>query len=371
MWKGLLVVAAVILCGAAYLSFENKKSFETLHTERVNKEREVVDLKTLLDKAKAELKTEVDITEKLVQETEGLSTKLTVAKGKEAEYKGQIEALTDQVKVAKAMLEKGQEFMREVPDIEARKMQMAELQNQIQEEESAAQNLQQQIAEVEVRRGKLQATADELVALANDQAAGWIRGPFKSTVRKAFNNWGFVIVGAGNEQGVVNRAQLDVTRRGQPICKLLVTTVEPGECVAEIIPNSMAPGQAIQPGDDVTKTERPTQSTPAAADGGTVKPPTPALPESDPGDMKLPPAGELMPAQPADGGGMGGGTNKAPAPAGGAGDDPFAPGKPAAAPMAPAPGGADPFAPPADAGAKKDDGAKAPEKPTVESDPFK
>jgi len=304
MWKVLLAISAVVLCGAAYLGFENNKSLEALHGSRVKKEKEVVALKLDLANTIAELNKEVEATQMLVQETEALNTKITIAKGKEADYKGQIATLATQVTVADAMLKKGQDFMRQVPDIEARKKQMAELQNSIQEEVAAAANLQQQIIVVDDNRDKLQGEADELQGLTNDQAAGRIRGPFKSTIRKAFNNWGFVIIGAGDEQGVVNRAQLDVTRSGQPICKLLVTTVEPGECVAEIIPGSMSPGQAIQPGDEVTKTDVPRApagggapaSVPAQElpEGGDMKAPADGggLFEAPAGDMKKPPAGD-------------------------------------------------------------------------------
>ncbi len=329
MWKGLLIVAALILAGSAYLGFENKGSFVILYDERIQKEGEVVKLNTSLKKTEAELKVEIDVTDKLVQETKDLNSKLTVAESKESDNKKQIESLTAKVAEAQAVLDTGKNFMQEVPDIEARKVQMAELQNEIQEEESATQNVQLQAAQVNTRREKLQSAADELQALTNDQAAGRIRGPFKSTIRKAFNNWGFVIIGAGNEQGVINRAQLDVTRRGQPICKLLVTTVEPGECVAEIIPGSMSPGQAIQVGDDVSKTNLPMPKTLPASRAASSAVPAPALPESAPGDMQLPPAGELMPDTPV-------------APAG-ANVDPFAP-----------------AATPADAA-----------KPDVDSDPFK
>ena len=56
---------------------------------------------------------------------------------------------------------------------------------------------------------------------------GIIRGEFATTVKQAFRTTGdFVVINAGNNQGVVNKAQLDVLRRGQPICKLLVTSVE-------------------------------------------------------------------------------------------------------------------------------------------------
>lgn len=342
MWKVLLVIAACLLCGAAYLGFENKNSLQVLHDSRVSKEAEVEELKRLLAETTTKLEAELEAIKMLVQETEGLNTKITVAQGKESEYKSEIEVLNTQVAAAKTMLDMGEKFMREVPDIEERKLQMAKLQTSIEEEVTAAQNLQKQTAEVNTQRDQLQGQSDELQALTNDQAAGRIRGPFKSTVRKAFNNWGFVIVGAGDEQGVVNRAQLDVTRGGQPICKLLVTTVEPGECVAEIIPGSMAPGQAIHQGDDVTKTDLASIMKKAAAGGGGdgVAPgdvPTPALPE---GNMKLP----------ADGGGLLPDTPAAPA-----GD----------MKLPPADGGTDPFAPKAPAAP----GAEA--KPDVNSDPFK
>lgn len=344
MWKALLAIAAAVLCGAAYLGYENNKSLKLLHGSRVQKEKEVADLKVKLANTIAELEKEVAATEKLNTEIEGLNANITVAKGKEAEFKSQIEVLDNQVASASKKLEEGLEFMRQVPNIEARRQQMAKLQDSIQEEVAAAENLQKQTAEVNAVRDKMQAQADELQALANDQAAGRIRGPFKSKIRKAFNNWGFVIIGAGDEQGVVNRAQLDVTRQGQPICKLLVTTVEPGECVAEIIPNSMAPGQAIQPGDDVTKTEL--AAAPAAPAGGGVKPPTPELPA---GDMKLPPDGGLLP---------GGADMKQPA-----GGDAFGTPAPAGGGMkTPAAGNDDPFAPKAPADSKK---------PDVDSDPFK
>jgi len=356
MWKVLLAIAAVVLCGAAYLGFENKKSLERLYGDRVKKEKEVVALKVDLANTIAERKKEEEATMVLVQETEGINIKITVAQGKESEYKGQIVVLNNQVQVADTMLKKGQKFMREVPDIEARRKQMAELQNSIQEEITATTNLQAQIVQIDDQRDKLQGQANELQALTNDQAAGIIRGPFKSTVRQAFNNWGFVIIGAGDEQGVVNRAQLAVTRRGQPICKLMVTSLEPGECVAEIIPGSMAPGQAIQQGDEVSKTTRRA----AAPAGGGIKPPTPALPS---GDMKLPPDGGLLPGAPAGGADM-----KLP-PAGdsnpfGLKPDPAAPKPDAGAPKP------DAGAPKPDAGAPKPDAA-APKKPDVDSDPFK
>ena len=62
MWKVLLAIAAVVLCGAAYLGFENKKSLEFLHADRVKWEKDVVALKLDLENTIAELKKEEEAT---------------------------------------------------------------------------------------------------------------------------------------------------------------------------------------------------------------------------------------------------------------------------------------------------------------------
>ena len=77
----------------------------------------------------------------------------------------------------------------------------------------------------------------------------------------------------------MNRAQLNVYRRGQPICKLLVTSVEAGKSAADIIPGSLAPGQSVREGDYVTKavTVRTPAVVPAAvAPRGGAAPAAPA-----------------------------------------------------------------------------------------------
>jgi len=209
------------------------------------------------------------------------------------------------------------------------------------------------VASAQVERERLAKVAAELAALRTDQEAGVIRGEFQSTIKKAYNQWGFVVVNGGNDQGVVNRAQLDVYRRGQPICRLLVTSVEPGETVADIVAGSLAPGQTVQVGDTVVKTVRAQTPAvvPASAPAGGAPAPVPAdgAPAAAPdpfggGAMEAPaaapdPFGGPAPAAPAAAPDpFGGGAMEGGAPAAPAAPDPFG-----GAPATPAPATPDPF----------------------------
>jgi hypothetical protein len=228
-----------------------------------------------------------------------------------------------------------------------------QIRTQIEEAEIELTQVEGATAAAQVERDRLEKVAAELVALRKDQEAGLIRGEFQTTIKKAYNKWGFVIVNGGNDQGVVNRAQLNVYRRGQPICKLLVTSVEPGESAADIIPGSLAPGQTVQVGDTVVKTVR--VNTPAVVPSGEGATPGEGGAAPAPGEGAAPGG---APADPFGGGAMDGGAGGA-MDAGGA-PDPFGGG--AAPAPAPADAAPDPFGgggeameeKPADAGAAPD-----------------
>jgi hypothetical protein len=207
------------------------------------------------------------------------------------------------------------------PEIEEIRRQMAEARTNIQEAEIEIVKKEGEVAANQVENAKLGKVADELEALKSDQDAGIIRGEFEATVSKAYNQWGFVVINAGNDQGVVHHAQLDVFRRGQYLCKLLVTQVETNQSVADIIPGSLQPGQAVAAGDIVVKAVKaaPVQPKPDEGDPLTAPAPKPADPFGGGGGEPDPFGGGGEP----DPFGGGGGTMQ-PDPFGGGGaPDPF------------------------------------------------
>ncbi len=331
MWKILLVIAFVVLGGAAWLSYDKLDTKKQRLTERDSTDKRLSDLTgrfnqtteeiTSLDQAIQMLETE---TETIQTEKTDLDLKITEA---EAKQKAQEAAL----QTAQSDLDKAKELIRDIAEIEAIQREMSQIRTQIEEAEIELTQLEGAVAAAQVERDRLEKVAAELAALRTDQEAGMIRGEFQSQIKNAYNQWGFVVVAGGNDQGVVNRAQLDVYRRGQPICRLLVTSVEASESVADIVPGSLAPGQRVQVGDTVVKSVR--VQTQAPAPGGAPAP-SAGVPGTDAADGMVP-----------DGDGMG-------TPA-----DPFGGGM---APSSPAP--PDPFgAPPADGGGMEGGGGAPPD----------
>ncbi len=349
MWKVLLVIASVVLAGTAFLSYSNMGAVKQKIAEMEVQKTTLEERTGSLAKTNEEIAQFEQAIQVLKDETATLETTKVDLETKLLEAQANQKAQEANLATAKTDLEKAKILIQDVVAVEAIQKEMLQVRTQNEEAEIELTQLEGAVASAKVERDRLEKVSAELAALRVDQEAGVIRGDFQSQIKKAFNQWGFVVVAGGYDQGVVNRAQLDVYRRGQPICRLLVTSVESDQTVADIVPGSLAPGQKVQVGDTVVKTV--SVQTPAAVPAGAggaaappaptgtapVDPAAPAAPAAaDPfGGAAMDPAAAPAP-DPFGGGGM------APAPA--AAPDPF--GSPAPAP-APAP---DPFgAPPAGA----------------------
>ena len=68
----------------------------------------------------------------------------------------------------------------------------------------------------------------------------------------AYNpGWNFVVLSIGDKQSVKAGKVLVVTRGGQMIARVRVTSVEPSSSIADVIPSSVIRGESVQPGDSV------------------------------------------------------------------------------------------------------------------------
>ena len=341
MWKVLLVIASVVLGGALYLSFDNMGVFKQKQVDIEVEKKKIAELTVSLDKTSAEVTQLEQSIQMLTDEASTLQTAKIDLDAKVVEAEANQKAQQANFETAKADLEKAKALGGDIAAVEAIQKEMIQIRTQIEEAEIEVTQLEGAVASAQVERDRLEKVAAELAALRVDQEAGVIRGEFQSQIKNAYNQWGFVVVAGGNDQGVVGRSQMDVYRRGQPICRLLVTSVEPSQSIAEIVPGSLTAGQRVQVGDTVVKTPRAQ---------------TPAVVPNAGATGATPPAGGAAPApgapaaapDPFGGGGMA--PSAAPAapdpfgapPAPGATPAPAAPG---AAPAAPDPFGAPPAAP--------------------------
>ena len=121
---------------------------------------------------------------------------------------------------------------------------IADLKKQIEEQKQLNTTLTSQVATATKRATDLQAQIDK-------HKSELMKPGIEGIVMAVNPGYGFVVISLGDKQGSVPNAEIVVARDGRQIAKLKVTTVEPALSVADIIPDSVAKGQRVLPGDKV------------------------------------------------------------------------------------------------------------------------
>lgn len=70
-----------------------------------------------------------------------------------------------------------------------------------------------------------------------------------TTVKLAYNDWGFLIAAAGSKDGYHPNLLLKIVRNGTPIGLAIVTEVEANQNVADILLDTLKPGESVKVGD--------------------------------------------------------------------------------------------------------------------------
>lgn len=252
-WKVILIVAILPTLGSITLSVMNRGTLvETLETRNLQQTK-VDDGKKALEKAKEELaKLEADA-KTLEQEAELMGVDLTSMKIAVSEQELMIQSLTDNIATADTRIAKIEEVKTLFGEIDAVSQKIAAANEEIVTLQTNVTKAEESLASANARKQESEIQIERMDAMAKFRKTGSIWSDINTKVKSAYNDWGFVIIGAGDAQGLVPAATLDVTREGKPICKLLVTEVEVNQATADIITATLLPGQTVQVGDTVTK----------------------------------------------------------------------------------------------------------------------
>jgi len=125
--------------------------------------------------------------------------------------------------------------------------------------------LKQSVADNELKVGKLKeettskekelkkevAEQDEVTKRLEERKKMFQRNSLTSTVVAVNNDWGFVVIDGGRNQGITTDTRLIITRGSQTVGKLSIVSVENNKTVANIIHKSLHKGISVAPGDKV------------------------------------------------------------------------------------------------------------------------
>lgn len=343
VWKILSILAAGCLGASCYFAWINQQD---LTAERERESFAKANLKTAEERTKAGTealavkKTALDAVQKDLAAAKDETLKFsTQVQEKEVSYgviKGNMQQIQDQVTALQKQID-------EAGNIEQLLAQIDKLKKNQAEAEATVANQTQRLSSAQEAFTSLTAQTAKLRETEAQGRRGIVAPEFTARISQFFPEWDVAILNKGNSGGVFANADLEVKRGKNVIAKLKVKNVEQYGSVAEVIPGSLASGEAIQTGDTVVAAAN--QS--AAAERGSPAPPAEGTTPAAPGAGAAPAAPGAAPAP-------GGDPFGAPAaPAAPAMSDPFgapaapvpaAPADPFGAPAAPAaPAAADPF----------------------------
>lgn len=250
-----LAIAAML--GAAVLSFLTKAKTDTLQanlkerkqtierTERQLKQREGELKKSEEDLALANTKVEQQTGEisTLTKDKTDLSMQLAEAKtALDAKVK-ELADVQEKMKGANPNAPTADQAALAI-EIEQRKADLAKAQAELAEKSQMVETL---------NRGKVE--NEEKLANATKEIDRYRSGVTKQGLSGkilAVNpGWNFVVLSVGDRQGAATGGVMIVTRGGEPIGRVRITSIEPSTSIADILPGSVRRGVTIQPGDSV------------------------------------------------------------------------------------------------------------------------
>lgn len=247
----LLYLSGFLLVASAALGYLNHSKLQ----DRTMKLKETTETLTRtvgeLGNTKKELKStgeQLTATKGKVTELEG---SLAAAKTEAERLNGQITDFQSQIAARQSEIEQLKTQLAEAKpgggkpgspgDTERR---LVELQAQVAELSQVKASLDDKLAAAESR-------VKTLTAAEQRRQAGLIAKGLSGEVLAVNQAWNFVVLNLGDRQGVTANAEMIIMRRGAMVGKVKITSVEPSQSIADILPSSVSPGLVVQPGDRV------------------------------------------------------------------------------------------------------------------------
>jgi chromosome segregation ATPase len=249
MWKTLSIIAALLLAGAGAVSHLKKqdvadarKEFEQAkenrgglggkveEAEKAVKDRQG-ELAAAEEKSEADAKTLSDLEEQKASLTSDLDARDTAKADAEAALSGM------------------EEKIAVVGKIEELKTIITQLQAEKRGAEAKVANLKSQLSSAISEKNSTDAELNRVKKIELDKASGRMNGSFTTRVGTVDSSWRYITIAAGDGQGVVKDAILDVVRSGDVVGKVKVSNVEPSRSAADVVPGSFVEGSTIRPGD--------------------------------------------------------------------------------------------------------------------------
>ena len=252
MSKILLSLSALFLLVSSGLSFINKGKLADSMTDARNAHSTVASAQADATKAHVALTKSLAEVKAANQQAADAQTQTTGLKSQVTELQGKIDTATAAVAAKDKQLSElndklakvGNTSTGQAVDPGAIAKEIDDLKHQRDEGVVVMEGLKDQLKSAQTQ---VAALTKESLARSTGASMNGLRGRVLAVDR----NWNFVVIDLGDSKGVNNNATMIIQRGGSLVGKVKITSVEPSQSIADIIPNSVPPGVSVQAGDTV------------------------------------------------------------------------------------------------------------------------
>lgn len=254
MTKVLFILSAVIILVSAFFAYQNGREFTRVRTAVA-----VVNM---------QVQTALNDANKIVNEVNGVVANIATVQGeldiegekvksqklKLAQVENDLKRDQDQLdagskkladlRIRLAKLPKGMKPETMVEEINSMKKATAEYQAQVELKKK-------EVEAEEAKMGDARKAYDEIVRKIEDRKKSFDRNSLVARIVAVNTAWGFVVIDAGQTGGITEATKLLVTRGNHTVGKLSILSVQDNRTVANILPDTLASGMSIAPGDRV------------------------------------------------------------------------------------------------------------------------
>jgi hypothetical protein len=283
MAKALLGISILFILCAAGLGFYTKSKVELKVAELASTKKTLASKEQLLAKTEGELKTAKNDLTAATASLEESKTKLAAAETMLAAAKAEAEKAVSDVKeketlIASLNVELEKAKKPPEPGDQAANPAMVALQKEVEDATNKKKEAELASQQYQNRQKAAEEKVAGLLAQIEHYKKGFTQAGLTGNVLHVNQGWNFVVIDVGDKQGVTVNSPLLVMRGSQRVATLKVTSVEPRQSIADVVPGTMARGTMVQVGDRVV----------FAGTRGQPVPPAPAGPEAPAADA--PPA---------------------------------------------------------------------------------
>lgn len=256
MSKILLGISALLIAASAVFGFlakgkitDLKGNITTLETNLDSEKKARNEAETQRKEAEQQFAAEKVRADAAVADANAAKADLSKAQAQVTDLQGQLTARNAEVErltqeVAKAS---GAVPGQAPPD----QQRLTELETQLREAQAKLSEAEQVNKTLMARADDAENKARALQEQENKRQGKLLAKGLEGQILAVNQGWNFVVLGIGDRQGVVPNAEMIIVRGNQAIGRVRVTSVEPSTSIADIVPNSLARGVRVQPGDRV------------------------------------------------------------------------------------------------------------------------